>query len=121
MSRKELASNTPDGVLVRLKDKLCIASGVDVHKLKILIDRHVMRTFNGVTNSKTHVDRINTYNELTKDKMTIKVFFKFLKMLDLESVKITVAVKTRTGIEYSVQEDINFMSNDLAEETKNDK
>lgn len=101
--------NTPDGVLVRLKNKLSIAMGIDIHKLKVLIDRHVMRTFNGKVNSKTHFDRVNAYNELTRDKMTIKVFFKFLRMLDIKSVRITVEVTTKQDNTFKVKEDIDFL------------
>lgn len=121
MSKVNHVANTPDGVLVRLKDKLRLKMGIDVHKLKILIDRHVMRVFNGVSNSKTHFDRINTYNELTRDKMTIKVFFKFLKMLDLKSVRITITAKTRSDIEFTVYEDIDFMGMVATEEPLDDE
>lgn len=121
MARREEEPNTPDSVLVRLKNKICIAMGIDVHRLKIIIDRHVMRVFNGVSNSKTHFDRINTYNELTRSRMTIKVFFKFLKMLDLKSVRISITLKTRRGQEYTVHEDINFMAVDSIKEKEEDE
>lgn len=113
--------NTPDGILVRLKNKLCLALGVDTYKLKVLIDRFVLKAFNGVTNSKVHFDKINTYNEINKEKMTIKVFFKFLKILEIVKVRISVEVTTKRGVTVSVYEDISIFSADQVSEIKEDK
>ena len=52
--KKQEPSNTPDGVLARLCDKLNIKLGIDHHRLKILIDRFVMKVFNGVQNTRRH-------------------------------------------------------------------
>lgn len=110
--------NTPDGILVRLKNKLCLALGIDTHKLKILIDRFVLKAFNGVTNSKVHFDKINTYNEINKEKMTIKVFFKFLKILEITKVRISITVTTKRNVSVTVYEDINIFSTDQGQEVK---
>lgn len=103
-------SHTPEGVLVRLKEKIRLALGIDVSVLKILIDRFVSNTFQGVTSSKTHFAKVNIYNELAKDKMTIKVFFKFLKIINIRNVKITITITTGRGKEVSVTEDINLFN-----------
>lgn len=103
-------SNTPEGVLVRLKDKICLALGLDVFKIKMLIDKFVVTTFQGVANSKTHFAKVNIFNEITKNKMTIKVFFKFLRIINIKSVRISVTVKTLRDKEYTVHEDINIFT-----------
>lgn len=103
-------SNTPEGVLVRLKDKLCLALGLDVFKIKMLIDKFVVTTFQDVANSKTHFAKVNIFNEITKNKMTIKVFFKFLRIINIKSVRISVTVKTVRDKEYTVHEDINIFT-----------
>lgn len=103
-------SNTPEGVLVRLKDKLCLALGLDVFKIKMLIDKFVITTFQGVANSKTHFAKVNIFNEITKNKMTIKVFFKFLRIINIKSVRISITVKTLRDKEYTVHEDINIFT-----------
>lgn len=103
-------SNTPEGVLVRLKDKICLTLGLDVYKIKLLIDKFVINTFHGVTSSKTHFAKVNIYNELSKNKMTIKVFFKFLRIINIKSVRISVTIRTARDKEYTVYEDINIFA-----------
>ena len=112
--------NTPDGVLARLKHKICIALNIDNTRLRMLIDRFVLKVFNGVENTRTHYDKINIYNELSKNRMTIKVFFKFLRILDLPKVRITVTVTTRRGDEITVFEEINNFANDYSALEKSD-
>lgn len=112
--------NTPDGVLARLKHKICIALNIDNTRLRMLIDRFVLKVFNGVENTRTHYDKINIYNELSKNRMTIKVFFKFLRILDLPKVRITVTVTTRRGDEITVFEEINNFANDYSSSDKSD-
>lgn len=112
--------NTPDGVLARLKHKICIALNIDNTRLRMLIDRFVLKVFNGVENTRTHYDKINIYNELSKNRMTIKVFFKFLRILDLPKVRITVTVTTRRGDEITVFEEINNFANDYSTSEKSD-
>ena len=103
-------SHTPEGVLVRLKEKIRLVLGIDTSVLKLLIDRFVTTTFQGITSSKTHFAKVNIYNELAKNKMTIKVFFKFLKIIGIRSVKITVTITTPRGKEVSVEEEINLFN-----------
>lgn len=109
-------SNTPEGVLVRLKDKLCLILGLDIFKLKMLIDKFVMTTFQDVNNSKTHFAKVNIFNEITKNKMTIKVFFKFLRIINIKSVRISVTVKTIKDKEFTVHEDVNIFTTTEADE-----
>ena len=108
-------SHTPEGVLVRLKEKLRLALGIDTSVLKILIDRFVTNTFQGVTSSKTHFAKVNIYNELAKNKMTIKVFFKFLKIILIKKVEIKITVTTQRGREISVSEEINLFKTDTGD------
>lgn len=103
-------SHTPEGVLVRLKEKLRLKLGIDASVLKILIDRFVSNTFQGVTSSKTHFAKVNIFNELAKNKMTIKVFFKFLKIISIKKVTITITAVTMRDREVSVSEEINLFS-----------
>jgi len=103
-------SNTPEGVLVRLKEKIRLKLGLDVYNLKVLIDRFVSNASQGVTSSKTHFAKVNIYNELSKPKMTIKVFFKFLKIINIKSVKISITVVTPKDREVTVTEEINLFS-----------
>lgn len=113
--QKEIAK-TPEGVLVRLKEKIRIAAGIDVYSLKILIDKFVINTFQGVANSKTHFAKVNIYNELSKNKMTVKVFFKFLRIISIKSVRVTVTVRTSRDKEFSVFEDVNIFAGQLDED-----
>lgn len=102
------AANTPEGVLVRLKNKLCIALNIDIYMLKILIDRFVNNVFANNPKSKTHFAKTNIQNELTKSKISIKVFFKFLRIINAKKVKISVTVTTLRDREITVSEEINF-------------
>lgn len=103
-------SNTPEGVLIRLKNKICIALNIDIFKLKLLIDKFVNNNFNTTHGSKSYFAKVNIYNELTKNKMTIKVFFKFLRILNIKRVRIAVTITTIKDKEVTVSEDINLFS-----------
>lgn len=109
-------SNTPEGVLVRIKEKVRLKLGIDISVLKILIDQFVSNTFQGVTSSKTHFAKVNIYNELSKDKMTIKVFFKFLRIIKIKKVKFTVEVTTARDRVISVEEEINLFNSKIGDD-----
>lgn len=111
---KEIA-HTPEGVLVRLKEKIRIALNLDISNLKVLIDRFVMNNAHGETSSKVHFAKVNIYNELSKPKMTIKVFFKFLKIIKIQNVRITISVTTPKGKEITVTEEMSLFKTDLGE------
>lgn len=119
--KKQEPSNTPDGVLARLCDKLNIKLGIDHHRLKILIDRFVMKVFNGVQNTATHYDKINTYNEIIKNRMTIKVLFKYFRIIDVKKVTISVTVVTRRDVTVTVEEEVNFFAVDNGVKEKTDE
>ncbi len=119
--KKQAPSNTPDGVLARLCDKLNIKLGIDHHRLKILIDRFVMKVFNGVQNTATHYDKINTYNEIIKNRMTIKVLFKYFRIIDVKKVTISVTVVTRRDVTVTVEEEVNFFAVDSGVKEKTDE
>ena len=119
--KKQEPSNTPDGVLARLCDKLNIKLGIDHHRLKILIDRFVMKVFNGVQNTATHYDKINTYNEIVKNRMTIKVLFKYFRIIDVKKVTISVTVVTRRDVTVTVEEEVNFFAVDTGVKEKTDE
>ena len=110
MKTQPKKANTPEGVLVRLKDKLCVAAGIDIYSLKSLIDKFVIKKYQGTENTKSHYDKINTYNQLSKNTMTIKVFFKFLKIITIKKISISVTITTSRGNEISVTEDVDLFS-----------
>lgn len=110
-------SSTPEGVLVRLKEKICIALGIDVSKLKILIDQFVTTHITRDTTSKSHFAKVNYYNEISKDKMTIKVLFKFLRIIKIKRLKITFTLVTVRDREITVSEDINLFTGIEDDET----
>lgn len=121
-AKKEIESvNTPDGILARLCSKLNLALGIDNHRLKILIDRFVMKVFNGVQNTNSHYDKINTYNEIVKNRMTIKVLFKYFRIIDIKKVTIRITVVTRRDVEVSVEEEVNFFTMEPAVKEKTDQ
>ena len=91
-------SNTPENVLVRIKEILSLKLGLTPAKLKLMVDKFVRENMQ-TSGSKTHYTRVNTYNEFTTDRMTIKVFFKFLRIIDIQSVEFSVKVRTKTGKE----------------------
>lgn len=100
---------TPDGILVRLKDKLCIKLGIDSHALRMLIDRHIKET-GGVGSSGSKMTKANTYSELCRDKMSIKVFFKFLNVIRSARVTIKITVETEHGKVVEVEDTVRFIS-----------
>lgn len=109
--------NTPENVLVRLKNKLNGALGINPQTLKILIDRFVTTNFGHAT-SKTHFAKVNTYNELTSPKMTVKVFFKYLVIARFRKIKITITGTTFSGKEVTVSEEVDIVNPGDAVETK---
>lgn len=100
-------SNTPEGVLVRIKNKLCIQLDLNSTRLKLLVDKFVRENMQ-TSGSKTHYTRVNTYNEFTTDKMTIKVFFKFLRIIEIQSIEFSVKVRTKMGKEVTATESIKL-------------
>lgn len=100
---------TPESVLVRIKQKLDLALGISTTTLKQLIDRYVVTSF-GKTSSKTHFAKVNTYNELSSFKMTIKVFFKYLTIARIKKVKIIIVATTVMDREVTVVEELDLLN-----------
>lgn len=100
---------TPESVLVRIKNKLDLALGISPTTMKQLIDRYVLTSF-GKTSSKTHFAKVNTYNELSSFKMTIKVFFKYLTIVRFKKVKIIIIGTTVTDKEVTVTEELDLLN-----------
>jgi hypothetical protein len=97
--------NTPEGVLVRVKNKLSLALGINTQTLRLLIDRYVSIKY-GKAYSKSHFDKVNTFGELTTDKMTIKVFFKYLRIIQIKKITIAITVTTARDKQVTIKEDI---------------
>lgn len=108
--------NTPEGVLMRLKEKICLALEIDSFKLRLLVDRFVTNTFASLPGPRTNFAKVNINNELTKNKMTIKVFFKFLRILNVKKVRFSVSITTPQNKEITVFEDINLFTSDFPDE-----
>lgn len=115
-NRPEPTSSTPEGILVRLKTKLQKTLGLEPQDLKKAVDHYVTKMFHGSTSSKTHFAKVNTYNELSKDRMTIKVFFKYLRILNVKKVQIKITVLTQRDREYTVIDEVNLFSDVIAED-----
>ena len=109
---------SPEGVLVNIRTKLCKALELDSSKLKLLVDKFVRENMQ-VFGSKTHYVRVNTYNEFTGEKMTIKGFFKFLRIINIQSVTITVKVKTNFGREVEVSDEQMLANPDSPSNSQN--
>lgn len=101
--------NTPEGILVALVKKLSAELGITTSTLKQLIDRFVTMNF-GKLSSKTHFAKINTYNEIVSDKMTIKVFFKYLLIARIKKIKISITATTYTDRVVNVEEEFNLIN-----------
>lgn len=110
-------TNTPEGVLVRIKDKLCLTIGLDVSRIKLLVDRYVIKTVSS-DGSKSHFTKVNMFNDLTRDRMTIKVFFKFLRVILVKRVTLRVEVTTVDDYDYNVTDELSLSQ---LEEAANDK
>ena len=115
--------NTPEGLLVRIKTKLCLALGINTPTMRILIDRFVNQHYDR-NSVKTHFTKVNLYNELNADKMTIKKFINdFLRIIQVSKFKLTVTVTTVRGKEVTVTEEVVLMAQEspIKEENHDDK
>lgn len=137
-AKNQDVSKTPEGILVYLKNKLLIATKVtkeqldengkpktplvqeNTGSLKQLIDSYVSKYMQGDTSSKAHFAKVNIYNEMTKNKMTMKVFFKFLRILCVKKVVFTVTITTVADKEYTVSEDYSLSSGIFVEDQEDE-
>ena len=99
--------SSAESVLVRLKNYIAKGFFINAPTLKTLVDEFVSKKY-GRGNTKSHFDKVNTYNELTTDKMTIKVFFKFLRIIKIQKVTFTITVTNIRGKEVTVSDTINI-------------
>lgn len=99
--------SSAEGVLVRLKNYIAKGFFINAPTMKTLIDEYVSKK-HGRGNTKAHFDKVNTYDELTTDKMTIKVFFKFLRVIKIQKVTFTITVTNIRGKEVTVSDTINI-------------
>lgn len=108
--------NTPEGVLMRLKEKICLALDIESFKLRLLVDRFITNTFANSPGPRTNFAKVNLNNALTKNKMTIKVFFKFLRILNVKKIHFSITITTQRDKEITVFEDINLFTTDFKDE-----
>lgn len=98
---------SPETVLVNIKERLNKLLGLTPTRLKMLVEKFVRETMH-LTGSKVHFTRVNTYNEFATNKMTIKVFFKYLHIIGAESVEFKVKVRVRGGLEAEASQIVNL-------------
>ena len=101
---------------MRLKEKICLVLEIDPFKLRLHVDRFVTNTFANSPGPRINFAKVNINNELTKNKMTIKVFFKFLRILNVKKIRFSITITTPRDKEITVFEDINLFTSDFPEE-----
>ena len=97
-------------MLVGLKSKLCAKIGLDHANMKKLIDSYTVNEMKGINNSKSQFTKMNYYQQFYKPRMTIKTFFKFLRVINVVNVKLSVTITTVRGREITVEDDINLFA-----------
>jgi len=101
--------NVPDAVLVRIKHKILKGLGIDSTALKLIIDDYVNKHITTTSTDRQRA-KVNLYNEFTNNKLTIKGFFKFLRILNVQEVEFKVTIKTKGKIGTTVKERILMFS-----------
>lgn len=115
--------NSPESVLAILKLKICQSLGITTTNLRLLIDHFVAVNF-GNKNVGSHYMRVNMFNEISSPRMTIKVFFKFLLIIQIKKIEFTIRVTTAKGKVGEITHPINFVTDPIKigqEEAKKDK
>lgn len=106
-------AKTPDGILARLARQILALKNID-HKpevLKILIDRFLEKNSEGIsatTEHRKHYIKSNLFNEITKNKMTMKVFVKFLMIMQIKKVVFIVRFVDNTDEQREVSQTFNL-------------
>ena len=95
--------------LVHVAWDIVNALGTNLHNVKLCVDSYVGKLY-GRTSAKTHFAKVNLLNELTSNKMTVKVFFKFLLVLGLKRIKFNITVTDARGRETSFESDWSLLS-----------
>ena len=109
-------NNTPDGFLVRLKNLICLKLGIDNNKLKYLIEKFIRSNVYLNTPGKLNYTKSNTFTELNKPSMSIKVFFKFLRIIGVRRFKMTLDLEMLNSRKLTVEETVNFTTGNLEKE-----
>lgn len=118
-NQKGVMSAKPDGVLAVLARRILATYGINsstMHILKNLIDRYVSNELNLTTDFKKSYAKSNLYNELTKNKMTMKVFIKLLSILRIKKFTITVGFVTLKDEYKEVSETFVTLNTDESED-----
>lgn len=105
--KQSTGQNSPESFLSKLKYKLCIALEITESTMKLLVDKFVLDNF-GNRSVGSHYMRVNTYNELSSGRMTVKVFFKFLHIIQIRRIEFNLKVTTRSGKIAEITEEVNF-------------
>lgn len=107
MEKKNFA-RSPEGIIARLANKIYISMGLtNATALKSVVLRYIAN-FNNDNQLRHYYTKVNLYNEITKDKMTFKVFMKLLRVLGIKHVTFTIKLTTATDQEVTVTEDISL-------------
>lgn len=110
------AASTPEGILVRIKNKVSLELGINSIALKLLIDKYVA-IHEAPTRLGTHTEKINRYSIFGTDKMTIKVFFKFLRYIEVRKVKFSVTVRNAHQTTVTAYEEVELSPFDKENDT----
>lgn len=105
---QEKRYNSPDSFLVVIKNQLCRAMGIDNSILVSSIDRFVNQTLPDLDSVKKRYIRTNIFSEFAKDKMTVKVFFKFLRIINIKKIKFNVTVINSKDSVFEVEHSVDF-------------
>lgn len=104
-----------DGILVRLKNMIAAKLKIDVVQLKCYIDQYVSEFGDG-DSSKSNMTKSNMYNEFTRNKMTFRVFIKFLRVIRTSKIQINIKITTLDGHEVEVTDDVKLLRGKMNEE-----
>jgi hypothetical protein len=105
---KNTRHNSPDSFLVDIKEAISASMGLDGHTLAKCVDRFVSKLLPDLDSVKKRYICTNILGELSKDKMTIKVFFKFLRIINIKKIKFNIEVTTAKDNIHVVQKEVNF-------------
>lgn len=95
--------------LVHLAWKILTGFGGSLNTLNREVSNYVGNIY-GRTSQKTQFGRVNLMNELTADKMTIKVFFKFIAAIKLRKIEITIKATAYDNTEVTVTQEYSLQN-----------
>mgnify|MGYP007060467718 CR=1 FL=1 len=112
---------TAESFFVRIKNKICLTLGIDTYQLSNLIDRYLLIHYPEYDSVTRRAKRTNILSEFTAKKMTVKVFFRFLRILNLKKVRFSITLTTSRDREYTVTEDLYFLNDEIDEKEFEDE